>query len=276
MRNKLGMTILLAVMWLIAAGALVASISYAWFSFHPDTNVEPISSTVSDGDVALLISTDPVEGFSSQCVLPQKVNLNYEPVSTADLEHYYCDLSQDRSGKVIKYQDCSDKYDDKGLYGILYLKSMTDLCDVFFYRPGMNLGNDAQALAGARLGIRISDGVEEKKYIFKLDQMGNTTGAEKRISVEQSGTVVGNISGDGSPNYLSDPATDIGSYVAIEVTGSKNKPVAGTTPLFTLDAEHVAKVEYWLYLEGCDDNCINSIQNKDLILQLSFAGFPEE
>ena len=42
----------------------------------------------------------------------------------------------------------------------------------------------------------------------------------------------------------------------------------------TLKAEEVATVEYWLYLEGCDPNCYNPVQSKDIALQLGFAGDP--
>jgi len=275
MKNKWKYSFFLAALWLVAIAAMAASITYAWFSFHPDTNVEPISSTISDGDVALLISNHPEDGFGTECVLPQRANLNYEPVSTSDLVHFYCDLSQDRNGKTVSYKDCSNQYEEKGLYGVLYLKSLKDLCDVYFYRPGMNLGNDAQTLAGARLAIKIDDGVEVKTYIFSLNQMGNTTTAEKRITTERDGEVVGNISGDGTPNYVADPAREIGSYVAIQGSNVQ-KPIAGSTPLFTLAANRVAKVEYWVYLEGCDGNCINSIQGKEIPLQLSFAGFIQE
>ena len=40
----------------------------------------------------------------------------------------------------------------------------------------------------------------------------------------------------------------------------------------TLQAEEVATVEYWLYLEGCDDQCFNPVQNKASQLCLAFAG----
>ena len=47
---------------------------------------------------------------------------------------------------------------------------------------------------------------------------------------------------------------------------------AGTEMLCSLEADEVASVEYWLYLEGCDDNCSNPVQNRSSELQLAFAG----
>ena len=43
-----------------------------------------------------------------------------------------------------------------------------------------------------------------------------------------------------------------------------------------LNVDEVATVEFWLYMEGCDDNCINAAQQKDTGIQLSFAGVPRE
>jgi hypothetical protein len=37
----------------------------------------------------------------------------------------------------------------------------------------------------------------------------------------------------------------------------------------------VASVEYWLYLEGCDEQCFNPVQNKDAGLMLAFVGVDE-
>ena len=50
------------------------------------------------------------------------------------------------------------------------------------------------------------------------------------------------------------------------------KPDKGEQALCTLAFKEIAKVEYWLYLEGCDENCVNEVQNRDVMLQLAFAG----
>lgn len=38
----------------------------------------------------------------------------------------------------------------------------------------------------------------------------------------------------------------------------------------------MASVEYWLYLEGCDEQCINEVQSKTSDIQLAFAGVEVE
>ena len=43
-----------------------------------------------------------------------------------------------------------------------------------------------------------------------------------------------------------------------------------------LNADEVAAVEYWLYLEGCDDNCSNPVQTRSSAFALAFAGVSAE
>lgn len=33
-----------------------------------------------------------------------------------------------------------------------------------------------------------------------------------------------------------------------------------------------AAVEYWLYLEGCDEQCINAVQSRSSEIQFAFVG----
>lgn len=56
--------------------------------------------------------------------------------------------------------------------------------------------------------------------------------------------------------------------------GSGNSPVlrSGAQPLFTLGANEVASVRYFVYMEGCDANCITEAQSKNFTLQFAFAG----
>ena len=56
---------------------------------------------------------------------------------------------------------------------------------------------------------------------------------------------------------------------------SSDKYDAGTSVLVSLETDEVASVEYWLYLEGCDEQCFNPVQNKDAGLMLAFVGVDE-
>ena len=50
----------------------------------------------------------------------------------------------------------------------------------------------------------------------------------------------------------------------------------GENSLCTLKKDEIAMAEYWVYLEGCDTECYNPVQSRNLTLQLSFTGDPVE
>ena len=54
-------------------------------------------------------------------------------------------------------------------------------------------------------------------------------------------------------------------------TGDAPAARAGAQPLCTLAAAEVARVTYFVYMEGCDDNCSNEAQSRDISLQFAFA-----
>ncbi|MBO7339583.1 MAG: hypothetical protein J6U66_05895, partial [Lachnospiraceae bacterium] len=95
-------------------------------------------------------------------------------------------------------------------------------------------------------------------------------GATAVQTTVETGVVVGSINADGTPNYVPDPSRGLSDYFA--VIGAERLPRAGRKALCTISTNEVATVEYWLYLEGCDENCNNSVQEKEASIQLSFAG----
>lgn len=132
----------------------------------------------------------------------------------------------------------------------------------------MSVSADPQLLAAARIGFVVQSASGTHTYIFSCDDLGNTSQATAKRTTTQSNVVV---SGQGSWSYVPDPAQSIGSHT---MDGSGTSPVmrAGSQPLFTLGANEVASVRYFVYMEGCDANCITEAQSKNLTLQFAFAG----
>ena len=83
--------------------------------------------------------------------------------------------------------------------------------------------------------------------------------------------MVKSLTSNSGANYEKDPALGLAPYFAVEKQENEN-PGAGQTELCTLAADEIAEVEYWLYLEGCDENCSNEVQARNIRLQLAFAG----
>ena len=269
--KKKTFTIVLAVFWVCISLLAVAGATYAWFTFNPATNVVPISSTISDGEVALLIAKDSRGDFGVECELPQSVSGDLEPVSTIDLEHFYQANLQNRQGISVGFRECKAEELSKAvIHGTIYLKSLKDNCNVYFNRDGMDFGSDPQMLASLRLGMKISTKSGNHFYIFSLNEMGNVSNVVATQTTAQAGVVIGSLAADGSPNYVPDPAKGFSDYFA--VMGAEKLPKHGRQALCTIQADEIATVEYWLYLEGCDENCINEVQEKTASIQLSFAG----
>ena len=129
---------------------------------------------------------------------------------------------------------------------------------VYFDEEKFNVSMIDGTNAGLRLGLIINGNT----YIFNLDE-GN--GEEKDTIEAEADSVVESIDGEGNPNYINDIALDINDYKA-------NGELAGNNSLITIAEDEVIPIEFFVYLEGCDKNCFNVVQNKDVEITLGFQG----
>lgn len=262
----------MAIFWLLLLLVIAVGSTYAWFSLsgRASTNITPMGGTVSDGDASLLISVNKSGPFDKTCDLVLDGNPDHlKPLSTLDLEKFYKATAQNRDGIAVLYTDATTKVNEDALHGTVYLKCENASCNVYFNKEELRLGSDNQALAAMRLGMKITSSSGVKTWIFRLDEMGSTGSAQSKRTVSQGGTVVSSVSSSGQASLTSDPSVGIGSYMAKSVGDSFSD---GTNSLLTLKADEVATVEYWLYLEGCDDECFNPVQNRSSDFKLAFAG----
>ena len=268
MKHSLRLTILWILLILVAA----AGSTYAWFTLsgRASTNVTPMGGSVSKGDTSLLISRSRSGPFDKTCELVFEGNPDVlRPVSTADLERFYKVRAATPEGIAALYSSADDRVNTDTLHGTVYLQCLNAPCDVYFDRESLNLGSDAQALAAMRLGMKITSSSGTSTYFFKLDELGGSGSVQSQRTIPQSSAVVGSISAAGEASYTADPLEGIGSYMA---GGSDGDYTAGAQRLVSLQADEIAAVEYWLYLEGCDEQCINQVQNRPSGIRLAFAG----
>ncbi len=269
---KLKKQLKLTIFWIVFLIIVAVGTTYAWFTVTgmPSTNVTPMAGTVSEGDTNLLISNSYGGPFDKTCELVLSGNPDsLRPLSTADLTHFYRATAQNNEGITVLYANADNRADQDALHGTVYLQCQNASCDVYFNRDELNLGSDVQALAAMRLGMRITSSSGTQTLIFRLDDMGSTGGAQSARTIASAGSVVASVAGSGEPVFTSDLSQGIGGYMA-QTNGNAYNP--GSQKLMTLQAEEVATVEYWLYLEGCDDQCFNPVQNKASQLCLAFAG----
>ena len=100
-----------------------------------------------------------------------------------------------------------------------------------------------------RLGLMITSKSGKETFIFKLDDLGSTGSATSVKTVPRSLAVVSSISGGGTANYVDDPAKELGGYMAV-AGEHENEYNPGASKLVSLEADEVATVSYYLYLEG--------------------------
>lgn len=269
---KLKKQLKLTIFWILFLIIVAAGTTYAWFTVTgmPSTNVTPMAGTVSKGDTNLLISNSVGGPFDKTCELVLSGNPgSLYPLSTADLTRFYRSTAQNNDGIAVLYASADNRVDQDALHGRVYLQCQNASCDVYFNRDELNLGSDAQALAAMRLGMKITSLSGTQTFIFRLDDMGSTGSAQSARTIARAGSVVASVTGSGEPVYVSDPSQGISGYMA-QSNGNAYNP--GSQKLVTLQAEEVATVEYWLYLEGCDDQCFNPVQNRSAQIRLAFAG----
>ena len=277
MKHKgLKTSLMLSILCLLVAVIALGAVTYAWFTFDPYTNVTPMEGKISGGEANLLISDKPTTGFAKSCALvPEHMAGALSPISTENLTDFFVSTYQEegiskRFSQVSK--DGGWKPEKYLIHGTVYLKSAGGGANVYFDKPPLDVGSDAQWLAAGRLGLKITGATTGSgTYIFSLDDLGSTSGAESRVTIAppagqaNQALVIRSVNAAGEPAFADDPATGLNGCI---------HGAAGAKALMTLKAEEVATVEYWLYLEGCDPNCYNPVQSKDIALQLGFAGDP--
>ncbi len=256
-----------AAIWLALLAVALTAATFAWFSSSRYTNVTPTAHTVSDSGSDLLIGLSEAGPFDTSCALNVTDKTLY-PVSTADLSSFWRATFQNAAGITTDYASCTSSIDDYALTGTVYLQGGAQPLAVYLFESGMSVSSDPQLLAALRLGLVFEGSSGSQSYIFTCDDLGTTSGAAYTRTTSQEGVVV---SGSGSWSYVADPAVSMGSRT---MEGSESEPTvaSGAQSLYTLAANEVVRVRYFVYMEGCDGNCITQAQSKDVTLQLAFAG----
>lgn len=266
--KKIRFTLMMTALSLVAVALVLSSATYAWFTFSPDTNITPMEGKISDGGVNLLISENKDGPFDKSCPLnPTDFSEALKPVSTVDLNTFYASARQS-GGYITTFRDVSDQVGQRLIHGTVYLQCLGGSCNVYFQMPGLDLGTDPQVLAAGRLALKITGGDGQSQTLFfRLDDMGNTTTAVSKPTVLEDNVVVAGIDDNGAAQFQPDPAVSISEYLA---------DIADSKALCTMQPDEIATVEYWLYLEGCDLECYNDVQNREVVLKLGFSGAPIE
>ncbi len=262
-RNALRKNALIAAIAVLILLLAIAGATYAWFTFTTYTNVTPMRGRVAGGGVNLLIANNANGPFDTSCeLILSSTTDTIEPVTTADLSQFFVPVRQNANGVPSSYRDVTASAGSHLLNGTVWVQAEGAPAVVYLHKNRLSFGTDLQALAAMRLGLRITTREGTVTRIFRLDDMADTTDAAFRLTVPSENTVYGGT-------YVTDPALNLNAYAAV---GADNALTAPANALFRLEADEIGRVEYWLYLEGCDPNCYNPVKARDVALALGFAG----
>lgn len=252
--------------WMLVLAVALTAATLAWFSSSRETNVTPVAHTVSESGYDLQISSSANGPWDTTATLATADKTLY-PISTADLTQWWRGTFQNAAGITTDYKNVTSQLDDYALTGTVYLKGSSAALNVYLYPGQMSIATDPQLLAALRFGIIVQTSAGTATHIFTCDDLGSTAGAASQRTTAQDGVAV---AGSSSWNYTADPAQAINAY-AMDGNGDTPAARAGAQPICTLAADEVATVRYFIYMEGCDANCITQAQARDLTLQLAFA-----
>ena len=252
--------------WMLALVVAFTAATLAWFSNSRETNVTPVAHTVSESGYDLQISSSANGPWDTTATLAVADKTLY-PISTADLTQWWRGTFQNAAGITMDYKNVTSQLEDYALTGTVYLKGSSAALNVYLYPGQMSIATDPQLLAALRFGVIIQTSAGTAAHIFTCDDLGSTAGATAQRTTAQDGVVV---AGSGGWNYTADPAKSINAY-AMDGNGDTPAARAGAQPVCTLAADEVATVRYFIYMEGCDANCITQAQARNLTLKLAFA-----
>ena len=269
---KLKNTFYISIFFVLLALISVIGVTFAWFTLSgADASITPITGSVTPGEMDLSISSTVDGTFGINADITRKDKCEFlMPVSTSNLINFYTSKAQNNDGKIILYKDISNDYLDKIIYGEFFLQAKYTDGVLYFDTDNLSITGSSQLISASRMGMVIDDGVTKKQYIFDL-QNHATAGAVQQNTIETSlGSVVNFVDKNGKASFVKED-TKLTSAFSAHLLADESIDVGNSTPLYTLTKDKIAKVEIWIYMEGCDEHCILKAQKQDININLAFV-----
>lgn len=231
--KQLKKTAMLTLIWVIIAMLAAGGATYAWFTFSASSRVIDGAGTVGT-TTDLLISNSPDGPFDVNC----------------ELKPYGAELSEllPITTKDLRIFYAPETIEKDGT-PITYSDITKDIADY--------------AMCGELYLLAQSKGCRVSLYGPRVSFGGD----EAFLSAGRLGLVV--KCRQGTYTYIFE-LNKMDDYLA---GGTEDDPTEPAKALCTIEADEIAEIDYYLYLEGSDSDCVNSVMNKDFALSICFAGF---
>lgn len=267
---------------IIAVLLMIIGGTYAWFTYNRTVETNKVSARTDNDDVKLLVSTKGGANFKGKDVAAiGQVNsadkMELMPVSTADLKNFlYSPITQ--GGKATYFDDVKN---EKFYYhGRIFIKAeakgdfATKKMNLYLDQSGSEVENFVKAegegiLNASRIGLKFES---SNPRIFRVSDKSNSKNNQVRNTVingQQLGD--GNVIArrDGKITAVADPSITLNKYTVKEVNGAKRLP---DNPIIKMDMNKEYQLDIYFYIEGCDPDCSDIVQENEVDLQLAFFG----
>lgn len=270
----LGITTLFAVLALTLA-------TLAWFTSNRAVQTNTATARTGDETLELQISRTGGSDFRSEETVPiTQVNQTdaetLMPVSTVDLQNFiYAPFTGNGKASAFKLVENEANY----YHGRVYLRaqgegwsSATRLALYLDQSDGL-LGEAASGylLNASRLGL-VFGGNTSSPVILRLSETENPENAQV-YNTEVNGKTLGKnqvlgYNGDGV-YAAADPSAPVSDYTVSFTENQMNLPAKS---LLSMELGRIYSVDVYFYLEGCDPDCSESVQQNEADLHLAFYG----
>lgn len=271
-----------AIAMLVVAALALGTSTYAWFKANTTVTVEELTfqaQSVKDVSIALttnawdgslvgtgmtpdtfktLISAEDIKGlYSGIGTGVALTSAALEPASSIDGTAFYKVKPGDEAwvndggiNKAKEFVQVQNISENSVRVIPLYLKSTS--------ATAVTLGPNTSVVGDATPAVRIAFVSDDVRKIWAPNATGDIDGS--RIT-----TKVGASEADGISNAISGP-TQIG-----EISNTVYTATRPTETIVNLAANTPKKLMIYIWLEGCDKDCVSGISAKDLTVNLEFT-----
>ena len=273
---------------LLSALITISGTSFAWYIYS--TSIHTTSVHLAAGSSSSLSICDTYDGDYSSTVKLAKFEDELVPVSTDKITAGFQKVTDFEGNEKENMKAISFAQADKTDYYVtsLYLKTGNDSTDV--YLSGITFKDrevsDEDVNNHISTAIRVGfvfytpgeNGTPESEYIFEISEEKNPE-ANYNTKEGYQGCVLDSSRTDGTTIEFTPYSPE--NYASYDEDTAKVTLTADSLKLCTLHGNNgseddAVRVDVYVWLEGCDEDCFNNITGKYLdSLAVSFCGYTE-
>ena len=276
--KKLRRSLITAVLALLAALLSVSAATFAWYVYNTSAHTTEVKMSAGSS-ISLQISNAEAGPYSSVTQM-EKFTGSLVPVSTDKITGGFQKVTefqgvwQEETYRNIPKLFAPGVQMQEFYKTTLYLRTNSDGLDIYVSDIGTKDSSKESPISTA---IRLGLVVQGKEFIFEVNSAHNPNADDNGAKEPQGGYVLRHDMTDGTTVKFA-PLTSDNFCEYNQSTGAvtlkKNAVSIGSISGKNGDYGDPLKVDVYLWLEGCDEDCtINLVGRAMELVSLNFAGF---